>query len=1365
MVTTPLEWLSEFQVNNGITTDQYYDSDITQLSNGNVLITWTSGDDAGVGSPNGTDIIGQIFDPLGNEVGSEFRVNTVRSAHNEGSPSISAVDGGGFVITYVDTEVVAGPPVVFNLDIIAETYSSTGSYLRGTTVHNNANNEFQAAPQIASLSATNSLVTWLNTSNGDVMARSYNPATGALGAEVTIYNGATGSGEGVTGVEIAALEQSNRYAISYVDIDSGNDQVYLEITNTSGTTLNTAIVDSGLDTARDTHVTELSNGNLVVSWTTDGSGGSNSGVRARIYTSSAAPVTGAFTPATSVAGNQENTAVASLGDNGFVVFWSDDETFDLHGQRYSNTGARIGVEFDVENFGATTLDHLAAVGLDDGRVQLTWTAEFSNGSADDVFSAIWDPRDSNETNDPADANGYQIGTQEANIITTTADTTHVVGHGGNDRIVVSPAEVNPAVLFDGGAGTDTLELEAVSGTWDFRGETVQNFEELEFRSASDPTINRYASFYDTQITQFDTFDFDADTNTFERIFVDMSSLTTLDLSGVSILNQGSQDYTYIYGDGSDEDITGTTGQDSIWGSSGDDTLDGGAGDDTIVGGTGADSMIGGAGIDLLNLLSDGYASGVTVNLGTNTISGPDTINGFENVWGTNIAASGDNLTGTTGANEIRGYAGNDTLNGLAGVDTLEGGAGDDRLIVSTIADASGANVFDGGAGTDTVDWQGLGILTLYDDSLLSIEELEFGNFDTTNIQQIRVNADQFSVSGLSTTLRIDGSNGGGDDWFVVYTNGTSGFDASGFTFQDWQSIDDDRLYIIESGISGDLTLTGSSGNDSIISYSGNDTHFGGFGDDTLSSGSDNDVLNGQEGDDSLVGGSGDDALYGGDDNDTLRGGADDDTLAGGEGNDLIVGDSGTDAASYYNADGAVTVNLANVGAQFTGASGTDTLSGIENLLGSATYNDDLTGDANANMIYGYGGNDTINAGSGNDSVFGGNGMDQLYGGVGNDSILGSGGNDTVSGQSGNDWLEGGAANDGVYGGADNDTLLGGTGNDTLAGGAGFDYAHYQSSSDGVQVRLALTTAQFISSNQGTDTIFGIEGVVGSNHNDRLFGNNAANYFAAEDGEDRVYGGGGNDTMDGGAGGNDFLNYFFSSDAVTFSLANQGAFQFVSASQDTDYAINFENLLGSSNGDNLDGDGNANVIQGYAGADNIDGAGGDDYLNGGGWNDTVLGGDGEDTVLGDSGNDLLGGGNDDDNLAGGAGDDSIYGGAGADRINGGTGADMLYGGTQADVFIYTNTNQSTIAVRDIIQDFVSGVDELNLAGIDANSTAGGNQAFTYIGNGAFSGIAGQLNWVNFGSTTWVQGDTDGDTNVDFSVQLNGVTSLAAGDFVF
>ena len=62
-----------------------------------------------------------------------------------------------------------------------------------------------------------------------------------------------------------------------------------------------------------------------------------------------------------------------------------------------------------------------------------------------------------------------------------------------------------------------------------------------------------------------------------------------------------------------------------------------------------------------------------------------------------------------------------------------------------------------------------------------------------------------------------------------------------------------------------------------------------------------------------------------------------------------TGGSGTnDTATYANASGAVTVNLASA-ITASGADGSDTLSGIENVTGSGN-NDNLTGDGNANVI-------------------------------------------------------------------------------------------------------------------------------------------------------------------------------------------------------------------------------------------------------------------------------------------------------------------------------------------------------------------------------------------------------------------------------
>ena len=70
----------------------------------------------------------------------------------------------------------------------------------------------------------------------------------------------------------------------------------------------------------------------------------------------------------------------------------------------------------------------------------------------------------------------------------------------------------------------------------------------------------------------------------------------------------------------------------------------------------------------------------------------------------------------------------------------------------------------------------------------------------------------------------------------------------------------------------------------------------------------------------------------------------------------------------------------------TGAAGSDTLSGIENVLTGAG-NDSILGDSLANFLMGDAGNDTLSGGAGNDTLMGGAGADNLSGGAGDDIIL------------------------------------------------------------------------------------------------------------------------------------------------------------------------------------------------------------------------------------------------------------------------------------------------------------------------------------------------------------------------------------------
>jgi hypothetical protein len=108
---------------------------------------------------------------------------------------------------------------------------------------------------------------------------------------------------------------------------------------------------------------------------------------------------------------------------------------------------------------------------------------------------------------------------------------------------------------------------------------------------------------------------------------------------------------------------------------------------------------------------------------------------------------------------------------------------------------------------------------------------------------------------------------------------------------------------------------------------------------------------------------------------SLTGSAFGDTLAGDTGANTLTGGGGNDRADYSSAPSAVTVDLSNTSAQATGGAGSDTLAGIEDLTGSA-FNDVLTGSSAANSILGGDGNDDIHVNdTGPDQAGCGNGTD------------------------------------------------------------------------------------------------------------------------------------------------------------------------------------------------------------------------------------------------------------------------------------------------------------------------------------------------------------------------------------------------------
>jgi Ca2+-binding RTX toxin-like protein len=262
-------------------------------------------------------------------------------------------------------------------------------------------------------------------------------------------------------------------------------------------------------------------------------------------------------------------------------------------------------------------------------------------------------------------------------------------------------------------------------------------------------------------------------------------------------------------------------------------------------------------------------------------------------------------------------------------------------------------------------------------------------------------------------------------------------------------------------------------------------------------------------------------------------------------------------------------------------------------------------------------------------------------------------------------LYGKGGDDYLAGGLGNDILQGGTGDDTLDGGTGgIDTADYSdATSDGLVVDLAAGTST--GGGLGNDTLFNIDNLVGSSHNDTLIG----------DGNDNVLRGGAGDDILNGNGGTNTADY---SDATSDGLVvDLSAGTSTGGGLGTDTLSNIQNLIGSAYSDTLIGDGGNNILRGGAGDDMLDGGPGGsdtaDYSDATGsglvvdlMNSVSSGGGlGNDTLSniqnlsGSAFNDVLMGDDGDNTLIGGAGNDILYGHGGNNSLLGGDGTDVAY----------------------------------------------------------------------------------------------------------
>jgi uncharacterized protein (DUF2249 family) len=465
VVNPDAAYYSEFTVNSTKAGDQSSPV-VVSLPDGGLFEVWVSAN----GDGSGTGIRGQMLDAKGQPVGGEFTVNTT-TAGDQLMPVV--LENGNIQVVWTspasgNVNYIKGQQYTYAYDSEGNVSGLTavGSEFN---ISSGAGATYQGSPQVTSLSDGGYLVVWeaIESSEYKIYGRQYNadgsPATGEMTLSSTgLTTGALGNSNYWSALPSVSELSNGKVAISFATKGSGYDSsvvLYDPATHTAGAS--TVVNQTTAGDQASASVSALDNGNFVVTWDSNNNSGPDQtgfGVWGRIYDANGQAISNEFLINTVTAGDQHLAKVVSRADGSFVaVFVSATDTAPgagtngIYAQYFDAHGNKVGQQMQINQLTYGEQIEVNATFMAGGQLYVTWTDQgVGDGSGSAIKGRIVDLNETLGLKD--DGNGLtHIDYQPAQF--------YVNGTDGNDAL-----DARGAITVDAKDGNDTIFINSTNFT-------------------------------------------------------------------------------------------------------------------------------------------------------------------------------------------------------------------------------------------------------------------------------------------------------------------------------------------------------------------------------------------------------------------------------------------------------------------------------------------------------------------------------------------------------------------------------------------------------------------------------------------------------------------------------------------------------------------------------------------------------------------------------------------------------------------------------------------------------------------------------------------------------------------------------------